>query len=132
MGPFSHIRPDSIIGPGAHIGNFVELKKTVLGAGSKANHLSYLGDAIIGDGVNVGAGAITCNYDGSKKHRTVIENGAFIGSNASHVAQVTIGAGAYVGAGSTITQDVPAGGLGVARGQQHNKEHWVASRKAKS
>lgn len=132
MGPFSHIRPDSIIGPGAHIGNFVELKKTVLGAGSKANHLSYLGDAMIGDGVNVGAGAITCNYDGSKKHRTVIENGAFIGSNASLVAPVTIGACAYVGAGSTITQDVPAGGLGVARGQQHNKEHWVASRKAKS
>lgn len=132
MGPFSHIRPESVIGTGAHIGNFVELKKTVLGTGSKANHLSYLGDAVIGDGVNVGAGTITCNYDGTKKHRTVIEDGAFIGSNSSLVAPLTIGAGAYVGAGSTITHDVPAGGLGVARGHQHNKENWVAERKVKS
>jgi bifunctional UDP-N-acetylglucosamine pyrophosphorylase/glucosamine-1-phosphate N-acetyltransferase len=113
------------------VGNFVELKKTVLGKGSKANHLAYLGDAVIGDGVNVGAGTITCNYDGTKKHQTTIEDGAFIGSNSSLVAPVTIGAGAYVGAGSTITQNVPAGGLGVARGHQHNKENWAAAKKAK-
>jgi len=131
LGPFAHIRPDSIIGPSAHVGNFVELKKTVLGEGSKANHLSYLGDAVIGDGVNVGAGTITCNYDGTHKHQTVIRDGAFIGSNSALVAPVTIGAGAYVGAGSTITQDVPAGGLGVARGHQHNKENWAASRKVR-
>lgn len=132
LGPFAHIRPESVVGPSAHVGNFVELKKTTLGRGAKANHLSYLGDAVIGDAVNVGAGTITCNYDGTKKHRTTIEAGAFIGSNSALVAPVTIGAGAYVGAGSTITRDVPAGGLGVARGQQHNKEHWVASRKAKT
>ena len=128
LGPFAHVRPESVIGAAAHVGNFVELKKTILGDGSKANHLSYLGDAVIGDGVNVGAGTITCNYDGVKKHRTVIEDGAFIGSNSALVAPVTIGAGAYVGAGSTITQDVPQGGLGVARGHQHNKENWAANR----
>lgn len=129
LGPFAHIRPESVIGPSAHVGNFVELKKTTLGRGSKANHLSYLGDAQIGDGVNVGAGTITCNYDGSKKHRTVIEGGAFIGSNAALVAPVTIGAGAYVGAGSTITHDVPAKALAVARGHQHTKENWAETRK---
>ena len=129
IGPFAHIRPDSVVGDNAHIGNFVELKKTTLGTGAKANHLSYLGDAVIGDGVNVGAGTITCNYDGEKKHRTTIEAGAFVGSNSALVAPVTIGAGAYVGAGSTITQDVPAGGLGVARGVQHNKPGWAAARK---
>jgi bifunctional UDP-N-acetylglucosamine pyrophosphorylase/glucosamine-1-phosphate N-acetyltransferase len=131
LGPFAHVRPESVIGASAHVGNFVELKKTILGEGSKANHLSYLGDAVIGDGVNVGAGTITCNYDGVKKHRTVIEDGAFIGSNSALVAPLTIGAGAYVGAGSTITQDVPAGGLGVARGHQHNKENWAAHRQAR-
>ena len=129
LGPFAHIRPESVVGPGAHIGNFVELKKTSMGKGAKANHLSYLGDAVIGEGVNVGAGTITCNYDGTHKHRTTIEAGAFVGSNSALVAPVTIGAGAYVGAGSTITKDVPAGGLGVARGIQHNKEHWVAARR---
>ncbi len=131
MGPFSHIRPDSVVGPSAHVGNFVELKKTVLGRGSKANHLAYLGDAVIGEGANIGAGTITCNYDGAKKHQTTIGDGAFVGSNSALVAPVKIGAGAYVGAGSTITQDVPAGGLGVARGHQHNKEDWAATRKAK-
>lgn len=130
LGPFAHLRPESVVGPAAHVGNFVELKKTTLGEGSKANHLAYLGDAVIGNGVNVGAGTITCNYDGSRKHRTVIDDGAFIGSNSALVAPVTIGAGAYVGAGSTITQDVPAGALGVARGHQHNKADWAASRKA--
>ncbi len=132
LGPFAHIRPDSVVGPAAHVGNFVELKKTVLGKGSKANHLAYLGDAVIGEGVNVGAGTITCNYDGSQKHRTTIEDGAFIGSNSALVAPVTIGAGAYVGAGSTITENIPAGALGVARGHQHNKDNWAASRKARS
>lgn len=132
LGPFAHIRPESVVGPSAHVGNFVELKKTVLGRGSKANHLSYLGDSMIGDAVNVGAGTITCNYDGTKKHRTVIDDGAFIGSNSALVAPVTIGAGAYVGAGSTITQDVPAGALGLARGHQHNKEGWAAKRKART
>ena len=132
LGPFAHIRPESVVGPAAHVGNFVELKKTTLGRGAKANHLSYLGDAVIGEAVNVGAGTITCNYDGVKKHRTTIEAGAFVGSNSALVAPVTIGAGAYVGAGSTITRDVPAGGLGVARGQQHNKENWVTDRKART
>jgi bifunctional UDP-N-acetylglucosamine pyrophosphorylase/glucosamine-1-phosphate N-acetyltransferase len=131
MGPFSHIRPDSVVGASAHVGNFVELKKTVLGRGSKANHLAYLGDAVIGEGANIGAGTITCNYDGSKKHQTTIGDGAFIGSNSALVAPVKIGVGAYVGAGSTITEDVPAGALGVARGHQHNKNDWVATRKAK-
>lgn len=126
LGPFAHIRPNSVVGVSAHVGNFVELKKTTLGAGAKANHLSYLGDAEIGDGVNIGAGTITCNYDGINKSRTIIEKGAFVGSNSSLVAPVTIGAGAYVAAGSTITRDVPAAALGIARGQQHNKEDWAA------
>jgi bifunctional UDP-N-acetylglucosamine pyrophosphorylase/glucosamine-1-phosphate N-acetyltransferase len=120
-----------VVGNAAHVGNFDELKTTTHGAGSKANHLSYLGDAVIGEKVNVGAGTITCNYDGSKKHRTVIDDGAFIGSHSALVAPVTIGAGAYVGAGSTITQDVPAGDLGVARGQQINKSGWTSKRKSK-
>ena len=129
--PFAPVRPDSVVGPSAHVGNFVELKKTTLGKGSKANHLSYLGDATIGEGANIGAGTITCNYDGVHKHRTVIEDGAFIGSNSALVAPVTIGAGAYVGAGSTITEHVPAGGLGLARGRQHIKPGWAADRRAK-
>ena len=132
LGPFAHVRPESVVGRSAHVGNFVELKKTVLGAGSKANHLAYLGDAVIGDKVNVGAGTITCNYDGARKNQTVIKDGAFIGSNSSLVAPVTIGAGAYVGAGSTITHDVPAGALGIARGVQHNKEGWTPGRGLKS
>jgi bifunctional UDP-N-acetylglucosamine pyrophosphorylase/glucosamine-1-phosphate N-acetyltransferase len=115
----------------AHIGNFVELKKTRLGRGSKAAHLAYLGDTTVAPDVNVGAGTITCNYDGVNKHRTTIEAGAFIGTNASLVAPVTIGAGAYIAAGSVITKDVPAGALAVARGHQAVKEGWAA-RRAKS
>jgi len=132
VGPYAHLRPGSVLGAGSRVGNFVELKKTTLGAGSKANHLSYLGDAAIGEGVNVGAGTITCNYDGEQKHRTVIEDGAFIGSDAALVAPVTIGRGAYVAAGSTITEDVPAEGLGVARGRQVNKAGWARERRAKN
>lgn len=130
VGPFAHLRPDSDVGKGARIGNFVELKKTTLGPGSKANHLAYLGDATIGAGVNVGAGTITCNYDGEKKHPTVIEDGAFIGSDSQLVAPVRVGKGAYVAAGSSITQDVPEGALGIARGRQTNVEGWVERRKA--
>jgi bifunctional UDP-N-acetylglucosamine pyrophosphorylase/glucosamine-1-phosphate N-acetyltransferase len=125
LGPYSHVRPASEIGPGAHVGNFVELKKTRLGKGAKANHLSYLGDAVIGEGVNVGAGTITCNYDGTHKHQTTIGDGAFIGSDTTLVAPVKVGSGAYVGAGSCITQDVPPDALGIARGRQANKEGWA-------
>ena len=131
VGPFSHLRPESHMKPGSHVGNFVELKKTVFGEGSKANHLAYLGDATIGAGVNVGAGTITCNYDGEKKHPTVIEDGAFIGSDSQLIAPVTIGAGAYVGAGSSITDDVPAGALAVARTRQRNILDWVKRRRQK-
>ena len=129
VGPFAHLRPESVVGEGARIGNFVELKKTTLGPGSKANHLAYLGDATIGAKVNVGAGTITCNYDGTSKHQTVIEDGAFIGSDSQLVAPVTVGKGAYVGAGSSIVADVPAGALGIARGRQNNVEGWVERRK---
>ena len=130
IGPFAHLRPGSHLKDGCHVGNFVELKKTTLGEGSKANHLAYLGDATIGAGVNVGAGTITCNYDGVHKHATIIEDGAFIGSDSQLVAPVTVGAGAYVGAGSTITEDVPPGALGVARGKQRNLLGWAARKKA--
>jgi len=129
IGPFAHLRPESQVLEGARIGNFVELKKTTLGRGSKANHLAYLGDATIGEKVNVGAGTITCNYDGEKKHPTVIEDGAFIGSDTQLIAPVKVGRGAYVAAGSSITDDVPDGALAVARGKQVNKEGWVARRK---
>jgi bifunctional UDP-N-acetylglucosamine pyrophosphorylase/glucosamine-1-phosphate N-acetyltransferase len=129
IGPFAHIRPQSDVGEQAHIGNFVELKKTALGRGSKANHLAYLGDATIGEKVNIGAGTITCNYDGVAKHPTIVEDGAFIGSDSQLVAPVRIGKGAYVAAGSSITEDVPAGALGIARATQVNKEGWVERRK---
>jgi len=129
IGPFAHLRPDTSVGAGAKVGNFVELKKTALGPGSKVNHLSYLGDATVGAGVNVGAGTITCNYDGVNKHQTVIEDGAFIGSDTQLIAPVTVGKGAYVGAGSSITEDVPAGSLGIARGRQTNIEGWVERKK---
>ena len=125
LGPFAHIRPESQVGEDAHVGNFVELKKTRLGRGSKANHLAYLGDATIGEKVNVGAGTITCNYDGSRKYPTVIEDGAFIGSDSQLIAPVTVGRGAYVAAGSSITEDVPPDSLGIARGKQVNKPGWV-------
>jgi len=131
LGPYSHLRPGSDIGEGAHVGNFVETKKTRLGKGSKANHLTYLGDSEIGESVNVGAGTITCNYDGVNKHQTVIEDGAFIGSDATLVAPVRIGRGAYVGAGSCITEDVPADALAIGRGRQILKEGWAAERRAK-
>ena len=130
VGPFAHLRPETMVGEGAKIGNFVELKKTALGAGSKANHLAYLGDATIGSNVNVGAGTITCNYDGERKHATVIEDGAFIGSDTQLIAPVTVGKGAYVGAGSSITEDVPAGSLGIARGRQTNIPGWAERRKS--
>ncbi len=128
VGPFAHIRPESRVGAGAKVGNFVELKKTSLGAGSKAPHLSYVGDATVGPGVNIGAGTITCNYDGVTKHPTTIEAGAFIGSNATLVAPVTVGEGAYVGAGSTITSDVPAGALALGRARQVVKPGWARER----
>jgi bifunctional UDP-N-acetylglucosamine pyrophosphorylase/glucosamine-1-phosphate N-acetyltransferase len=129
LGPYSHLRPGSEIGEGAHVGNFVETKKARLGRGSKANHLAYLGDAEIGAGVNVGAGTITCNYDGVNKHVTVIEEGAFIGSNSTLVAPVRIEKGSYVAAGSTITDDVPTDALALGRGRQTVKEGWARHRR---
>jgi bifunctional UDP-N-acetylglucosamine pyrophosphorylase/glucosamine-1-phosphate N-acetyltransferase len=130
IGPFAHLRPGSEIGEGAHVGNFVETKKAKLGKGAKANHLSYLGDAEIGEGTNIGAGTITCNYDGVHKHATRIGNRVFVGSDTSLVAPVTIGDGAFIGAGSCITKDVPADALAVARGRQVTKEGWAAARRA--
>jgi bifunctional UDP-N-acetylglucosamine pyrophosphorylase/glucosamine-1-phosphate N-acetyltransferase len=124
VGPFAHLRPRAKLGRGAKAGNFVELKNAVLGPGSKANHLSYLGDAEIGSGTNIGAGTITCNYDGEKKHRTTVGDRAFIGSNASLVAPVTVGDDAVIGAGSTITQDVEPGALGIGRARQRNLAGW--------
>ncbi len=129
IGPFAQLRPQSRVGENAHVGNFVELKKTTMGKGSKANHLTYLGDATIGQKVNVGAGTITCNYDGVAKHPTVIEDEAFIGSDSQLVAPVTVGKGAYVAAGSTITSDVPADALAISRGKQTNKEGWAARKR---
>jgi bifunctional UDP-N-acetylglucosamine pyrophosphorylase/glucosamine-1-phosphate N-acetyltransferase len=125
VGPFAHLRPETRVGEKAKVGNFVELKKTHLGAGAKAPHLSYLGDATIGPAVNVGAGTITCNYDGAHKHPTRIEAGAFVGSNATLVAPLTIGEGAYIGAGSVITEDVPAHALALGRARQTIKEGWA-------
>jgi bifunctional UDP-N-acetylglucosamine pyrophosphorylase / glucosamine-1-phosphate N-acetyltransferase len=130
VGPFAHIRPDSELHESVHIGNFVELKKAVLGKGTKAGHLSYLGDAVIGENVNVGAGTITCNYDGKTKSVTTIEDGAFIGSDSQLVAPITVGKGAYVGTGATLREDVPAGALAVTAGKQRNIEGWVENKKA--
>jgi bifunctional UDP-N-acetylglucosamine pyrophosphorylase/glucosamine-1-phosphate N-acetyltransferase len=129
VGPFAHLRPGSRVGREAKVGNFVELKKTHLGDGSKAQHLSYLGDATIGTGVNIGAGTITCNYDGHVKSPTRIEAGAFVGSNSILVAPVTIGEGAYVGAGSTITEDVPRDALALGRARQVTKPGWAKERR---
>jgi bifunctional UDP-N-acetylglucosamine pyrophosphorylase/glucosamine-1-phosphate N-acetyltransferase len=129
LGPYTHVRPGSEIGEGAHVGNFVETKKTRMGRGAKANHLTYLGDSDIGAGVNVGAGTITCNYDGVNKHMTVIEEGAFIGSDSTLVAPVRIGKGAYVGAGSTITKNVPADALALGRSPQVTKDGWARQRR---
>jgi bifunctional UDP-N-acetylglucosamine pyrophosphorylase / glucosamine-1-phosphate N-acetyltransferase len=130
LGPYSHLRPGSEIGEDAHVGNFVETKKIKLGKGSKANHLTYLGDAEIGDNVNVGAGTITCNYDGAHKHKTVIEDGVFVGSDATLVAPVRVGKGAYIGASSCITEDVPADSLALGRSQQVVKEGWAKAKRA--
>jgi bifunctional UDP-N-acetylglucosamine pyrophosphorylase / glucosamine-1-phosphate N-acetyltransferase len=130
VGPYSRLRPGSEIGEGAHVGNFVETKKTRMGKGSKANHLTYLGDAEIGAGVNIGAGTITCNYDGAHKHTTVIEDGVFIGSDSTLVAPVKVGQGAYVAAASCITDDVPSDSLAVARARQIVKEGWVNAKRA--
>ena len=129
LGPYSHLRPGSEIGEGAHVGNFVETKKIKLGRGSKANHLTYLGDAEIGEGVNIGAGTITCNYDGVNKHQTVIEDGVFIGSDSTLVAPVKIGRGAYVAAASCITEDVPADALALGRARQSVKEGWARAKR---
>jgi bifunctional UDP-N-acetylglucosamine pyrophosphorylase/glucosamine-1-phosphate N-acetyltransferase len=131
IGPFAHLRPGSEIGENAHVGNFVETKKARLGKGAKANHLTYLGDAEIGEGANIGAGTITCNYDGVNKHRTRIGKGAFVGSDTTLVAPVSVGDGAYIGAGSCITKDVPADALAVGRGRQITKEGWAAARRAR-
>jgi len=129
IGPYSHLRPGSEIGEGAHVGNFVETKKIKLGKKSKANHLTYLGDAEIGDGVNVGAGTITCNYDGVNKHKTEIGDGVFVGSDSTLVAPVKIGKGAYIGAASCITEDVPEDSLGLGRAKQITKEGWAKKKR---
>jgi len=130
LGPYAHLRPESNIGVDAHVGNFCETKKVTLGRGSKANHLTYLGDAVIGAGVNVGAGVITCNYDGVNKHTTTIGDGVFVGSDSTLVAPVSIGDGAYVAAGSCITKPVPADALAIGRAQQVTKEGWASKRRA--
>jgi bifunctional UDP-N-acetylglucosamine pyrophosphorylase/glucosamine-1-phosphate N-acetyltransferase len=129
IGPFARIRPETHLSKGVRIGNFVEIKKSFIGEGTKANHLSYLGDATIGKHVNVGAGTITCNYDGEKKHPTTIEDGVFIGSDTQLIAPVRIGKDAYIGAGSSITHDVPPESLAIARGKQVIKEGWVRKKK---
>lgn len=129
IGPYSHLRPGSEIGEGAHVGNFVETKKIRLGKGSKANHLTYLGDAEVGAGVNIGAGTITCNYDGVHKHKTIIEDGVFVGSDSTLVAPVRLGKGAYVAAASCVTEDVPADSLALGRARQVVKEGWASQKR---
>ncbi len=131
VGPFAHLRPESDLGEEAHVGNFVETKKTKLGRGAKANHLAYLGDGIIGDGANIGAGTIFCNYDGAGKHTTTIEAGVFIGSDSQIVAPVTIGRDAYVATGTTVTRDVPAEALAIGRAPQQNKEGYAPRLRAR-
>ncbi|MCR4402713.1 MAG: bifunctional UDP-N-acetylglucosamine diphosphorylase/glucosamine-1-phosphate N-acetyltransferase GlmU [Firmicutes bacterium] len=128
VGPYSYLRPGTVLAERAKVGTFVEVKKSTIGKGSKVPHQTYLGDATVGDGVNIGAGTITCNYDGWQKHPTMIEDGVFIGSNSNLVAPVRIGKGAYVAAGSTITRDVPEGALGIARGYQKEIPGWVQRR----
>jgi len=131
VGPHARLRPGAVIGEGAHIGNFVEVKNSKIGKGSKANHLAYLGDATVGEGANIGAGTITCNYDGFDKHRTEIGDGAFIGSNTSLVAPVKVGEGANTGAGSVITKDVPSGALAVERSEQRDIAGWATKFRAR-
>jgi bifunctional UDP-N-acetylglucosamine pyrophosphorylase/glucosamine-1-phosphate N-acetyltransferase len=130
IGPFAHLRPGSEIGAEAHVGNFVETKKTRLGKGAKANHLSYLGDAEVGEGSNIGAGVITCNYDGVHKHKTIIGKNVFVGSDSTLVAPIAVGDGAYIGAGSCITKEVPGDALAVGRARQITKDGWAATRRA--
>jgi bifunctional UDP-N-acetylglucosamine pyrophosphorylase/glucosamine-1-phosphate N-acetyltransferase len=132
IGPFARLRPENHVEENAHVGNFVELKKTRLGAGAKAGHLAYLGDSEIGAGSNIGAGTVFCNYDGAQKHRTCVEESSFIGSNSTLVAPVKVGAGAYVAAGSVITHEVPSDALGVGRSRQVNKEDWARRRREKA
>jgi len=131
VGPFSHLRPESHLGPRSKVGNFSETKKTVLGEGSKVNHLSYVGDGVIGKGVNIGAGTIFCNYDGEQKHTTTLEDDVFIGSDSQLVAPVTVKRGAYVASGTTVTRDVPEDALAVARTKQENKEGYAARMRAR-
>jgi bifunctional UDP-N-acetylglucosamine pyrophosphorylase/glucosamine-1-phosphate N-acetyltransferase len=129
IGPYARLRPGASLAEGVHIGNFVEVKASRIGKGSKANHLSYIGDSEVGSGVNIGAGTITCNYDGVAKHRTVIEDGCFIGSDATLVAPVRIAKGSYIGAGSTISKDTPPGQLTLARARQVSIPRWTPPRK---
>ncbi len=131
IGPFAHLRPGSIIGSDARIGNFVEVKKSKIGKGTKASHLSYLGDSIIGSGVNIGAGTITCNYDGLKKYKTILEDQVFVGSDTQFIAPVKVEKGSYIGAGSTITKNVPAGSLAIARARQTTIKGWAVKKKKK-
>jgi len=131
IGPFAHIRPGTVVGEEAHVGNFVEVKNVILGKGAKANHLTYLGDGEVGAGSNIGAGVITCNYDGVNKHRTTIGAGVFVGSDSTLVAPITIGDGAYIGAGSCITQSVPPDSLGVGRARQVTREGWAVGKRAR-
>jgi bifunctional UDP-N-acetylglucosamine pyrophosphorylase / glucosamine-1-phosphate N-acetyltransferase len=129
VGPFARLRMETHLKSGSRIGNFVEVKKSVVGEGTKAMHLTYLGDAKLGTKTNIGAGTITCNYDGFRKNPTIIGNKVFIGSDSALVAPVKIGDGAYVGAGSTITENVPADALGIARGRQVTKPGWAAKKR---
>ncbi len=132
LGPYAHLRPESEVGARAHVGNFVELKKTRMGEGAKANHLAYLGDTVIGEGANIGAGTIVCNYDGVHKHGTTIGAGAFVGSDSVLVAPLSVGAGAFVAAASCVTEDVPEGALAVGRARQVNKEGWASKKRARA
>jgi bifunctional UDP-N-acetylglucosamine pyrophosphorylase/glucosamine-1-phosphate N-acetyltransferase len=131
VGPFSHLRPNCQLEKGAKIGNFVEVKKSRIGPGTKANHLAYIGDSEVGAGVNIGAGAITCNYDGFHKHRTIIEDGVFVGSNTALVAPIKLGKGSSVGAGTTVTKDVPPYALAVGRARQKSIKKWAMKKKGK-
>ena len=131
VGPFARLRPGTVLGDRSKVGNFVETKKTTLGEGAKANHLTYLGDCTVGPGANIGAGTITCNYDGERKNPTRIGAGAFIGSDTQLVAPVSVGDGAYVGAGSTVIRDVPADALAISRVEQRNVEGWAGRRRGR-
>ncbi len=131
VGPFAHMRPGSEIRRSGKIGNFVETKKAIIGEGSKVSHLTYIGDAELGRDVNIGAGCVTCNYDGFNKFRTIIEDGVFVGSGTMMVAPITLGKGSLVAAGSTLTNDVPPDALAIARSQQSAKEGWAAARREK-